>query len=102
MHTEKQAQALKMHREGKSLREIGDALNVKRATARELVTRAQLVERQTAWATGLPTRYVRLLMSLGINTLAALRDAIDKGRLRSFPGIGPQVESAITEWARKQ
>ena len=102
MHTAKQVEALKLHREGKSAREIGKALKVKRASAHQLVTRAQLIERQTAWAAGLPTKHVRLLMSLGIKTLGALREAIDSGRLRSFPGIGPKVEAAITEWARKQ
>lgn len=96
--TARQARALELRREGKKLREIGDELEISAGRARMLIERALVIERSASWADGLPARYVRALLSRGIDTLAELRVSIDTGALRRMPGIGPKCYSTITEW----
>ena len=42
-------------------------------------------------------RFVKIGAALGIHTVAELRDAAARGRLREVPGIGPSTEAAILE-----
>lgn len=98
---ERQLRALELRRNGKKFREIGAALGVSTSRARELVERAQLLERQAAWTEGLPSRYVSALLARGINTRAQLATAAADGSLARMHGIGAKCYETIMEWLRK-
>lgn len=102
MLTERQSAALEMWRSGKTNREIGVALDVTPGRARILVSRATLLDSQTAWARGLPSQYVKVLMSHGINTVSSLRSAIADGSIHRIPRVGPKCYAAITKWVDQQ
>jgi hypothetical protein len=100
--TERQGRALQMRRDGKKLKEIGQALEVSAGRARAIVERALMIERQAEWAQGLPARYVRLLMSRGVKSMGGLREAIQSGNLQRMPGVGDKSFAAICGWMARQ
>lgn len=99
--TERQLRALDMRRGGKKLREIAEALGITTSRARQLIERAEFIEQQSAWATGLPARYVGVLVARGICTREQLEVAVADGSLARMPGIGPKCYDTIREWLRK-
>lgn len=98
--TARQMMALEMRRDGKKLREIGAALGISVRRVQQLLERAELIERQSTWAEGLPSRYVAALLGLGIQTRDSLAGAIADGSLARMPGIGPKCYEVITQWLR--
>lgn len=98
--TDRQGIALKMRRNGNKLREIGVALDITAGRARQLIERAELLERQSIWAEGLPSRYVRALMARGIDTRILIESAVADGSLARMSGIGPKCYDTIIEWLR--
>lgn len=98
--TEKQIRALQLRRTGKKLREVAAALAISTGRARQLIERANLIERQSAWAEGLPSRYLSVLLARGINNRDRLEDAVANGTLARLPGIGPKCHDTIVEWLR--
>jgi hypothetical protein len=96
--TQRQMHALKMRRDGKKLREIAAELQITTSRARQLIERAKLIERQSSWAEGLPSRYVAVLVSRGIRERAQLESAVADGSLARMPGIGTKCYEAIVAW----
>lgn len=99
--TERQLRALEMRSSGKKLREIGAELNITTSRARQLIARAELLQRQSQWADGLPSRYVAALLARGINDRARLESAVADGSLARMPGIGPKCFETITAWLNR-
>lgn len=99
--TERQRIALEMRRTGKKLHEIGDALGISTTRARQLIERAQFIEEQSAWAEGLPSRYVTTLIARGITSRSAVEEGVADGSLARLPGIGKECYSTIVEWLKK-
>lgn len=99
--TERQLRALEMRSSGKKLREIGAELNITTSRARQLIARAELLQRQSQWADGLPSRYVAALLARGINDRASLESAVADGSLARMPGIGPKCFETITAWLNR-
>jgi endonuclease III len=98
--TDKQVRALAMRTNGKKLREIATELGITAGRARQLIERAKLIQQQSTWAEGLPSRYVTALLARGINTRRQLEDAVADGSLARMPGIGPKCFETITDWLR--
>jgi len=99
--TERQLRALEMRREGKKLREIGEELHITTSRVRQLIERAELLQRQSAWAEGLPSRYVAALLARGICTRSSLETAVADGSLARMSGIGPKCYETITTWLKR-
>lgn len=99
--TERQLRALEMRRAGKKLHEIGDALGISTTRARQLIERAKFIEDQSAWAEGLPSRYVTALVARGLTSRAAVEAAVADGSLARLPGIGKDCFTTVSEWLKK-
>lgn len=99
--TERQRIALEMRRAGKKLHEIGEALDISTTRARQLIERAQFIEDQSAWAEGLPSRYVTALVARGLTSRAAVEAAVTEGTLSRLPGIGKDCYTTVIEWLKK-
>lgn len=99
--TERQLRALEMRRNGQKLREIGATLGITTSRARQLIERAQLIEQQSVWAEGLPSRYVTALLARGINTRDRLEASVADGSLARMHGIGPKCYETIVGWLRQ-
>jgi endonuclease III len=99
--TKRQLRALQMRVEGKKLREIGAELDITTSRARQLIARAQMIQRQSEWAEGLPSRYVAALLARGINNRGSLQAAVEDGSLAKMPGIGKKCFATITAWLNK-
>jgi endonuclease III len=96
--TARQSRALEMRVSGKKLREIGAELDITTSRARQLIARAQMIQRQSDWAEGLPSRYVAALLARGINSRSMLEAAMADGSLGNLPGIGKKCFATITVW----
>lgn len=96
--TERQMRASSLRREGKKLREIAAELQITTSRARQLIQRARLIEQQSSWAEGLPSRYVTVLIARGITNRDQLAAAVADGSLARMPGIGSKCHKTITEW----
>lgn len=101
MLTERQLRALDMRRRGQKLREIAEALGITTSRARQLIERAEFIEQQSAWAAGLPSRYIGVLLARGISARDQLEAAVADGSLARMPGIGPKCYETIQEWLRQ-
>lgn len=99
--TDRQLRALEMRREGRKLREIAEALGITTSRARQLIERAELIEQQSAWAEGLPSRYVTALLARGFSSRDQLEAAVTDGSLARVPGIGPKCYDTVCEWLRR-
>jgi hypothetical protein len=99
--TERQLRALEMRSSGKKLREIGAELDITASRARQLIARAEMLQRQSQWAEGLPSRYVAALLARGICTRSSLEAAVADGSLARMPGIGPKCFETITAWLNR-
>lgn len=100
--TDRQQRALQLRRDGKKFTEIGRALDVSRWRASRIVERALIIAGQSEWAGGLQARYVRVLMSQGIKSMAELRSAMESGALKRIPRLGDKSYAAICEWISHQ
>lgn len=96
--TDRQGRALEMRRSGKKLEEIGAEFGITKSSAKKLIARAEIVERQAQWASGLPVRYVNALLANGITTRQALERALRDGSLKGMPNIGPKCFQTIERW----
>lgn len=96
--TDRQGRALEMRRRGKKLEEIGAEFGITKSSAKKLIARAEVVERQAQWASGLPVRYVNALLANGITSRVSLEGAVADGSLRNMPGIGPKCYQTIERW----
>lgn len=96
--TARQLRALEMRISGKKLREIGAELDITTSRARQLIARAQMLQLQSEWADGLPSRYVTALLACGINNRPCIEAAVADGSLERMPGIGKKCFAVITAW----
>jgi hypothetical protein len=99
--TERQLRALEMRANGKKLKDIGAELDITPSRARQLISRAVLLQRHAEWAEGLPSRYVTALVARGISTRSSLETAVADGSLARMPGIGPKCFDTITAWLKR-
>jgi hypothetical protein len=99
--TARQSRALEMRVSGKKLREIGAELDITTSRARQLIARAQMIQRQSEWAEGLPSRYVAALLARGINSRSMLEAAMADGSLGNLPGIGKKCFATIAAWLNR-